>query len=372
MPPRTADPQTDANVAPPQPDALWAALPLPAVAVDAADRIRAVNPAAEAWLNGSARALTGQPVWDRIHADAPIETALERIRAGHAGLSLHEIAAGTGERAPQSANIHLSPLGDPPGHVLIVIEPRALDGRLGQRTGATLAAQSAVGMAQMLAHEIKNPLAGITGAAQLLSMGLSGEEREMTGLIVEETRRILSLLERVEEFGNLPPPRRRPVNLHDVLDRARRSAQLGFAAHLRLSEDYDPSLPAAQADPDQLMQAVQNLLKNAAEALGDGPGEITLRSFYDGALRRRRADGSTAALPLQIEIADDGPGIPPEIAADVFDPFVSGKENGTGLGLAVVARIVAAHEGWVSADSVPGRTVIRMSLPAATGQQEDE
>ncbi|HBG98319.1 MAG TPA: PAS domain-containing sensor histidine kinase [Rhodobacteraceae bacterium] len=370
MPPSRKTPA--AALPPPQAEALWAALPLPAVVVDAADRIRAVNPAAEAYLNGSARALAGQPVWDRIHADAPIETALERIRAGHAELSLHEIAVGTGERAPQSANIHIAPLSESSGDILIVMEPRALGGRLRHRTGATQAAQSAVGMAQMLAHEIKNPLAGITGAAQLLSMGLGGEEREMTGLIVEETRRILSLLERVEEFGNLPPPQRRAVNVHDVLDRARRSAQLGFAAHLRLYEDYDPSLPPSWADPDQLLQAIQNLLKNAAEALGDGPGEITLRSFYDVSLRLRRADGQTAALPLQIEIVDNGPGIPAEIAADVFDPFVSGKENGTGLGLAVVARIVAAHEGWVSAESVPGRTAIRISLPVAPREKEDD
>jgi two-component system, NtrC family, nitrogen regulation sensor histidine kinase GlnL len=357
---------------PPLAEALWAALPMPAMVVDAADRIRALNPAAEAYLNGSARALAGQPLWERMNADAPIETALDRIRAGHAALSLHEVPVGTGERAPQSANIHLAPLPDERGAVLIVVEPRALDGRLRHRTGATLAAQSAVGMAQMLAHEIRNPLAGITGAAQLLSMGLSGEEREMTGLIVEETRRILSLLKRVEEFGNLPPPDRRSVNVHDVLDRARKWAQVGVAAHLRLVEEYDPSLPQTWADPDQLMQAIQNLLKNAAEALGDGPGEITLRSFYDMSLRLRRVDGSSAALPLQIEVADNGPGIPPAIAADVFDPFVSGRENGTGLGLAVVARIVDAHDGWVSAESVPGRTVIRMSLPVAPNDAKEE
>jgi two-component system nitrogen regulation sensor histidine kinase GlnL len=215
----------------------------------------------------------------------------------------------------------------------------------------------------MLAHEIKNPLAGISGAAQLLSMNLSPEDRELTDLIVEETRRVVKLLEQVEQFGNLRPPDRQPVNLHDVLDRARRSALVGFGSRMRFIEDYDPSLPLAWADPDQLQQVFLNLLKNASEAAGPHGGTIRLHSFYDHALRRRRPDGSGSALPLTVEIIDDGPGIPPAIAAEIFEPFVSGRPNGTGLGLALVSKIMSDHDGWVSVDSVPGRTVFRLSLP---------
>jgi two-component system nitrogen regulation sensor histidine kinase GlnL len=221
-------------------------------------------------------------------------------------------------------------------------------------------------MAEMLAHEIKNPLAGITGAAQLLSMGLSPEDRELTDLIVEESRRIVKLLEQVEQFGNLRPPELRPVNIHDALDRARRSALVGFAASMSITEDYDPSLPPTMADADQLMQVFLNLIKNASEAAGPkGGGTIRLRSFYDQSLRLRRKDGPGRALPLQIEIIDNGPGIPPEIAEHIFEPFVSGRENGTGLGLALVSKIVNDHGGWISVDSVPGRTVFRVSLPVA-------
>jgi two-component system nitrogen regulation sensor histidine kinase GlnL len=229
------------------------------------------------------------------------------------------------------------------------------------------AAKSAIGMAEMLAHEIKNPLAGITGAAQLLSMSLSPEDLELTDLIVNETRRIVKLLEQVEQFGNLSPPDFRPVNVHDVLDRARRSALLGFGAHMKIREDYDPSLPLAWGDPDQLLQVLQNLLKNAAEASersGEG-GSICLHTFYEHSFRMRRADGKSQSLPLQIEVIDDGPGLPPEIAADVFEPFVSGRENGTGLGLALTAKIISDHSGWISVNSVPGRTVFRISLPLA-------
>jgi two-component system nitrogen regulation sensor histidine kinase GlnL len=226
------------------------------------------------------------------------------------------------------------------------------------------AARSAIGMAEMLAHEIKNPLAGIAGAAQLISMNLSGEDLELTDLIVDETRRIVKLLEQVEQFGNVRLPEKKPVNIHDVLERARKSAIVGFGAHMVIEEDYDPSLPATYGDADQLTQVFLNLLKNAAQA-SDGKGKIKIRTFYEHSLRLRRADGSGQPLPLQVEIIDDGPGIPPAIANEIFEPFVSGRENGTGLGLALVSKIISEHDGWVSLDSVPGKTRFRISLPVA-------
>ena len=169
---------------------------------------------------------------------------------------------------------------------------------------------------------------------------------------------------RVEQFGHLKPPERRAVNIHDVLDRARRSAELGFASHMTVSEQFDPSLPPVLADADQLVQVFLNLLKNAAEAAGERGGRIRIRTFYDLTLRLRREDGSRA-LPVQVEITDDGPGIPAAILDDIFDPFVSGRENGTGLGLALVSRIIADHEGWIGVESQPGRTTFRIALPKA-------
>ncbi|MDG2405481.1 MAG: ATP-binding protein, partial [Paracoccaceae bacterium] len=212
-------------------------------------------------------------------------------------------------------------------------------------------------------HEIKNPLAGITGAAQLLSMNLRPEDLELSDLIVEESRRILKLLEQVEEFGNLSPPSQSSVNIHDILDRARRSALLGFGAQMTIIEEYDPSLPQVLGDGDQLLQVVLNLLKNASEAAGNGGGRIWLKSFFEHSFRLRRSDGAGLALPLQIEIIDDGPGLPQEIMRDIFDPFVSGRENGTGLGLALVSKIISDQKGWITVDSVPGHTVFRLSLP---------
>ncbi|MEM1102123.1 MAG: ATP-binding protein, partial [Pseudomonadota bacterium] len=198
-----------------------------------------------------------------------------------------------------------------------------------------------------------------------LSMNLKPEDLEMTDLIVAETRRIVKLLEQVEDFGNVSPPQLKPVNIHDVLDRARKSALLGFAAHMTIKERYDPSLPPTIADADQLLQVLLNLIKNAAQATKGAEGTITLHTYYERSLRLRRRDGTGRTVPLQIAIIDDGPGLPEDIATDIFEPFVSGRENGTGLGLALVSKIIADHDGWITVDSVPGRTVFRISLPVA-------
>ena len=342
---------------------LWASLPMPAFLLDAGDRIERANPAAEIFLNASMRSIRGAPVWDVVMVDAPLEDAFSRIREGQAPLYINDVDVGGGSRPPVHCNIQIAPMEGEGDRVLLLVSPRELMHRIGPDAVAT-SARSAIGMAAMIAHEIKNPLAGITGAAQLLSMNLGPEDRELTDLIVGEARRIVTLVEQVERFGDLRPPALRPVNLHDVLDRARRSAAVGFGAHMRIEEHYDPSLPPTLADADQLLQVFQNLLRNASEAQPDG-GTIRIRSFYETSRRLRRTDGSGTALPLQVEILDDGPGLKPEIAEHVFEPFVSGRENGTGLGLPLVSKIVSEHGGWLSVESVPGRTVFRVSLPVA-------
>ncbi len=349
---------------------LWASLPIPAMILGPDDRILDVNPAAENFLNASRKSLFQHPVWDKVFVDAPLEEAFARVRSGQSALFVNTVDVGTGSRKPVTCDVQIAPLHDKPDHVLVLLESRELAGRMDRAQSSKTAAKSAIGMAEMLAHEIKNPLAGITGAAQLISMNASGEDRELTDLIVGETRRILKLLTQVEEFGNVRPPDCRAVNIHDVLDRARKSAAVGFAAHMLIEDDYDPSLPLTWADPDQLLQVFLNLLKNAAEA-GKSGGTLRIRTFYELSLRVRRRDGSGAAVPLQVEIIDDGPGLPLELASDIFEPFVSGRENGTGLGLALVSKIISDHDGWIAVDSVPGRTVFRISLPIAPKHATD-
>lgn len=352
--------------------ALWVSMPVPVIVLDANDRIATVNPECEAFLGASVRSLTGSAILERLSVDAPLAAAIARVRDPGAPLFINRVYVGSRGRAPESCNIHLAPISDHPGQVMVLIAPRQMAGGLGRAGASRSSARSAIGLSEMLAHEIKNPLAGIIGASQLLSMSLSSEDRQLTDLIVAESRRIVTLLEQVEQFGNLRPPERKPVNIHDVLDRAQRTAALGFAAHMRLVAEYDPSLPLTLGDGDRLQQVFLNLIRNATEACGAAGGTIRARTFYDHALRLRRADGTSAALPLQVEIVDDGPGLPPELAESIFDPFVSGRENGTGLGLALVSKIVGDHDALIHVDSVPGRTVFRVSLPLAPRDIEED
>jgi two-component system nitrogen regulation sensor histidine kinase GlnL len=346
-------------------DGLWEALPVPVFLIGGNDRVEAVNPAAEGFVNASGRAILGGPCERWLKTGLDFEALFARVRKSGTAFFVNDVDVSAGGQPAIHCDIHLAPMDPAPGTLLLMISPHKDIGRGGGREPARAAAKSAIGMAEMLAHEIKNPLAGITGAAQLLAMNLPPEDVEMTGLIVAEARRIVKLLDQVEQFGNVRPPQRAALNIHDVVDRARISAKVGFAAHVRIIEEYDPSLPLTWADADQFMQVVLNLLKNATEAVAKTGGEIRIRTYYDHGLRLRRKDGTTAVLPLQVEIVDNGPGLPDDIAAEIFDPFVSGRENGTGLGLALVSKIIIEHEGWITVDSKPGRCAFRISLPTA-------
>ncbi|MFD1882838.1 two-component system sensor histidine kinase NtrB [Paracoccus pacificus] len=367
---------------PAQPGPGWMALPLAAIILDARGRIAAMNDAAEPFLNMSSRSSLGQfleaePIAARVRISPPLGPMIAKVAGGHDALSQPAVRFDIGDRSgghhTRLATIYLGPVEDPAGGVMMIISPTDTADRLGRGLAARTAARSAIGMAEMLAHEIKNPLAGIRGAAQLLAMSLPPDEQDLAELIVAESRRIVALLEEVERFGDTSAPVLAPVNLHNVLDRARRSAGVGFARGVRLVTDYDPSLPAAMADADKLVQVFLNLLKNAAEAMeraGHQDGTIRIRTFYDGTLRLAPTEAEPAgrALPLQVEVEDDGPGIPEGIAEQIFDPFVSGRENGTGLGLALVSKIVTDHRGFIGVESRPGRTVFRISLPKAEGE----
>lgn len=356
----------------------WSALPLPAVILDSRGRIAALNDLAEAFLNISARssvgvAIEGAEMAKRLRVVPSLGAILERVAEGHeaqtrAGVRF-EIGDRSGGHSDRYATLHAGPAPSPAGGTVILIAPQEGGGRLGQGQAARSAARAAIGMAEMLAHEIKNPLAGIRGAAQLIGMNLRPEDHDLAELIVAESRRIVELLDQVERFGDTSAPRLAAVNIHDVLERVRRSADVGFGKGLRIVPDYDPSLPPALIDADQMVQVCLNLVKNAAEAIhraGTG-GTIRLHTFYDRALRLApsEAEPQGRSLPLQIEIEDDGPGIPDSIVGEVFEPFVSGRENGTGLGLALVSKIITDHGAWIALESRPGRTVFRLSLPKA-------
>ena len=372
----TASPARGFHSARPGPG--WDALPLPALVLDETGRIAAMNDAAESWLNLSrnsalGRTLESEAVAGRLRIRPSLRDLIGRaMRTGEtlyqAEISFQIADRAGGHRARRAA-VHAGPAGGGGGAVALLLVPAADDaGMLHQNRAVRTAARSAVGMAEMLAHEIRNPLAGIRGAAQILGMNAAPEDREMADMIVGETRRIVSLLDQVERFGDTSPPHLAAVNVHDVLENVRRLAKAGFARRIALLADYDPSLPPALADADQLTQVCLNLVKNAAEALAatDRP-TIRLHSFYDHALRLPpdADDPAGRPLPLQIVVEDNGPGVPAAIADQIFEPFVSGRENGTGLGLALVGKIVTDHRALIRVDSRPGCTRFRISLPKA-------
>jgi len=216
----------------------------------------------------------------------------------------------------------------------------------------------------MLAHEVKNPLSGIRGAAQLLEQSVPDSERELTTLICEETDRIVALVDRMEAFADGRPIERGPINIHQVLNHVRRISQNGFGKGVRFIETYDPSLPDVHGDRDQLIQVFLNLVKNACEVPGDGEREIELSTAFRHGLRLA-VPGQQAKvnLPLVVSVRDNGHGVPDEIRAHLFDAFVTNKPTGTGLGLALVAKIINDHGGAIEFESEPGRTTFRVMLP---------
>lgn len=350
-------------------DAIWTALPVPALLTDGADRVIAINPAAENFLNVPITALQGRDAGACLGLRSDLGASLGRVRATRAGLLHRDVVLRIQTDRPIACDLRIALLGGTDSRMMILVLPHAIAGGLGDAERIRSARRTAIGLGEMLAHEIKNPLAGIAGAAQLIEMQSGDGSREMTQLILEETRRIVDLLAQVERFGDLRPPKLEPVNIHDVLERARLSAALGVAAQMRFCDDYDPSLPETHGDEGQLSQVMANLFANAAEAAGAGGGTITIRTFFQPGLRLLSDGGDGRALPLQVEIIDDGPGISPDLADHVFEPFVSGRENGTGLGLALVSKIIGDHGGAVALDSRPGCTKVRISLPvAATGK----
>ncbi|HSF93081.1 MAG TPA: ATP-binding protein [Paracoccaceae bacterium] len=344
-------------------EALWSAIPYPAFVIDSEDTIVDGNAAAESFAGMSIRQMSGQNIGKFVGYTSALVEVLMQAKSGSSSVVRYGVEVPWGDQPGRLQNLFVSTLQEPEGHVLLLMHPRGLAEKMDRSLSHRSAARSVSGMAAMLAHEIRNPLAGIRGAAQLLAMGLSDEDREMTDLIEGEAGRIGKLVDRVEQFGDLRPAQRESVNIHDILDRAKRAARAGYAADARFSEEYDPSLPHASGDPDQLLQVFQNVLKNAAEALPRKGGAIVIKTAYRPGVRLQVPGGKSESLPLEITITDNGRGIPENLINDVFDPFVSSKANGTGLGLALVSKIISDHGGVVECESAPGKTLFRILLP---------
>jgi two-component system nitrogen regulation sensor histidine kinase GlnL len=290
--------------------------------------------------------------------------ARSALARGHARARDVEIVVGG--LAVCRADLAASVMRD--GGVLLALSPRDPFGRAEAADAGSLG-----GLGRALAHEIKNPLAGIRGAAQLLKDGARAEDAALADLIVEETERIRRLADRMEDLAQEGPARREAVNIHKVLDRVGALLASTVGEGLSLRQDYDPSLPDALGDEDQLVQVFLNLVKNAAEAVRDRAGvggEILVSTAYRHQPRPGPGEpASRPATPLEVRVRDNGPGVPPALRDRLFQPFASGKPGGTGLGLTLTARLVAVHGGSIEVESEPGRTVFRVLLPVAIGAE---
>jgi len=361
--------QRPAVSAPRMPDAaaLLSALPDPVLALDRDNIVCFVNPAAEQFFGTSAAGLSGHPFAEILAPQSPVFALLETVRRSGGSIAEYDVPIEGPRLAPRSVTIQGAPAGEGSDLIVLSLHERSMAVKMDRQLTHRNAARSVTAMAAMLAHEVKNPLSGIRGAAQLLEQDTDEAGRELTQLICDETDRIVALVDRMEAFSEHAPISRTEVNIHEVLDRVRKIGQSGFARHVRLTEEYDPSLPPVHGDRDLLLQAFLNLVKNAAEAAPETGGEITLTTAYRHGLRLAVPGGEGRRhLPLMVAVADNGGGIPDDLKPHLFDPFVTTKRNGTGLGLALVAKVIGDHGGVIEFDSQPRRTVFRVFLPLFT------
>ena len=338
------------------------ALPIAVLGVDADMQVRFANSAAEALLAGQGRGLVGRSVIDLFGDDsaapALIDAAsrrLQTVTATDVPLSVH------GFQLPR-ADLNAAPLEDG-RFVALTIAPRG-------RAQNTVESRPVSAAARTLAHEVRNPLAGIRAAAQLIGKDADPDVRALTDVICAETDRIRRLTDRIDALDGMAPLRLQATNVHEALERVRCVLQAAFP-RVAILERYDPSLPPVMGDLDQLIQAFLNIAKNAAEAVADRPdSRIAFSTAYRPGLRVRAAGGGAARPQLEVAFEDNGPGLPPSMRQRAFEPFVTSKRGGMGLGLAVASEIVNRHGGRLEVESAVGRTVFRILLPIDRAEEQ--
>jgi two-component system nitrogen regulation sensor histidine kinase GlnL len=359
------------RVAPGTASSVLNALPLPVIMVGSDGKIADANVAAETFFEVSALLLRRHELKDLVPFGSPLLALVDQVRRRGAAVNEYKVDLST-PRNPgdRLVDLHVAPLPEQPEQVVVMLQERTIADKMDRQLTHRGAARSVVALAAMLAHEIKNPLSGIRGAAQLLEQSANDDDRTLTRLICDEADRIVKLVDRMEVFADERPVERAPVNIHAVLDHVKRLAQSGFARHLKFVEEFDPSLPPVFANRDQLVQVFLNLVKNAAEAIREGAsdGEIQITTAFRPGVRLLLPGTKTrVSLPLEFCIKDNGPGVPEDLMPHLFDPFVTTKPTGSGLGLALVAKIIGDHGGIVECESQPRHTVFRVLMPMFTG-----
>ena len=339
----------------------------PVIMVDPDGFITFANADAEDFFRSSATMLARNTLSKLVPFGSPLLTLVDQVRERGAPVNEYRVDVSSPRLGIEKmVDLYVAPVPEFLGSVVVMFQERSMADKIDRQMTHRGAARSVTGLAAMLAHEIKNPLSGIRGAAQLLELSASDEDRALTRLITDETDRIVSLVDRMEVFSDERPIERYPVNIHVVLDHVKAIAKNGFARKIKILEEYDPSLPPVYANRDQLIQIFLNLVKNAAEAIGADPqGEIVLSTAFRPGIRVSvPGTQDRVSLPLEFCVHDNGPGVSEDILPILFDPFITTKPNGSGLGLALVAKIVGEHGGIIECDSTPRGTNFRVLMPA--------
>jgi two-component system nitrogen regulation sensor histidine kinase GlnL len=352
-------------------DAVLNALPLPVIMIASDGKIADANVAAETFFEVSVPVLRRHMLRDLVPFGSPLLALVDQVRSRGAAVNEYKVDLSTPRNAgDRLVDLHVAPLPERPDHVVVMLQERTIADKMDRQLTHRGAARSVSALAAMLAHEIKNPLSGIRGAAQLLEQSAGDDDRTLTRLICDEADRIVKLVDRMEVFSDERPVERAPVNIHVVLEHVKRLAQSGFARQVKFTETYDPSLPPVYANRDQLVQVFLNLVKNATESIGEQAtdGEIQITTAFRPGVRLQIPGSKTrVSLPLEFCVKDNGPGVPEDLMPHLFDPFVTTKPTGSGLGLALVAKIVGDHGGVIECESQPRHTVFRVLMPMFTG-----
>src|SRR5213080_3447050 len=356
-------------------DTVLNALPHPIVMVGPDGKIVEANVAAEAFFEVSMLLLRRHALRDLVPFGSPLLALVEQVRNRGSAVNEYRVDLSTprnpGERL---VDLNVAPVLERPGHVVVMLQERTIADKMDRQLTHRGAARSVIALAAMLAHEIKNPLSGIRGAAQLLEQSVGDDDRGLTRLICDEADRIVKLVDRMEVFTDERPIEREPVNIHAVFEHVKRLTQSGVARHIKFTEDYDPSLPPVFGNRDQLVQVFLNLVKNAAEAIGENAtdGEIGLSTAFRPGVRLSLPGSKTrVSLPLEFCVKDNGPGVPEDLLPHLFDPFVTTKSTGSGLGLALVSKIIGDHGGIIECESQPRRTIFRVLMPMFLGNDAE-
>lgn len=345
-------------------DSVLGALPYPILVVDETNAISYVNGAAENFFEQGTAHLLGFPLDDILPPNSPVRSVLHQVRDDGVSISEYDVDLILPRGGGRGLSIHAAPLLDESRSVVLSIHAHGAARTMERQLVHRSATRSVSAMASMLAHEVKNPLSGIRGAAQLLARVVGRDNLQLTSLICDETDRICALVDSMGVFAEELPLERDPVNIHEVLERVQQSASAGFGHHVTFRTEYDPSLPPVLGNQDQLIQVFLNLVKNAVEAVSQRKGEITLKtSFRRGVKLTVPGIEGRVHLPLMVTVRDNGPGMSGDIARHMFDPFITTKTGGSGLGLALVAKVVNDHGGTMEFDTGKKGTEFRIFLP---------